>query len=198
MEKWTSLRLFLWMTLLTGVLYPLLITGIAQLTMRQKANGDFVYNREDAEGGEGAKGAGKGKIIGSTLIGQKFESDKYFWGRPSSVDYNPLPSGGSNLGPTSNALKKIVQERKEKLLQAHTHTASSEEDIPGELLFASGSGLDPHISLKTAYFQMERVARARGVQAKQIQGLIDEQAIGFLGGSYVNVLMLNQVLDLRL
>jgi K+-transporting ATPase ATPase C chain len=179
---WINVRMFLWMTLLTGIIYPLLITAIAQLTMKQRADGDFLSS--------------KGNVIGATLIAQKFESDTYFWGRPSSIDYNPLPSGGSNLGPTSAALKKAVEERQEKVFKAH-HV--DKDTIPAELLFASGSGLDPHITISTAYFQIDRVAKSRGVENKDIKNLIDRMAIkprfGFLGETCVNVLMLNQALD---
>lgn len=176
---WISLKMFLWMTLLTGVIYPLVITGIAQLTMKQKADGDFVSSQN--------------RVVGATLIGQKFESNRYFWSRPSSVNYNPLPSGGSNLGPTSAALKKAVEERKSKF------STGKNQSIPSELLYASGSGLDPHISLETAYFQIPRVSASRGVKADEIKKLIDRMAegkqFGFLGEQYVNVLLLNKELD---
>lgn len=181
-KMWNNVRMFLWMTFLTGIIYPLLITAMAQLTMKQKADGDFLSS--------------KGKIVGATLIAQKFESDKYFWARPSSVDYNPLPSGGSNLGPTSAALKKAVEERQEKIVKAHS---VEKEKIPSELLFASGSGLDPHINIATAYFQIERVAKSRGIESKEIKSLVDRMTIkrgfGFLGEACVNVLMLNKALD---
>ncbi len=179
---WNNLRMFLWMTCLTGIIYPLLITALAQLTMKQKADGDFFASKE--------------KMIGAKLIAQKFENDKYFWSRPSSIDYNPLPSGGSNLGPTSAALKKVVEERQEKILKAHQ---VDKDKIPSELLFASGSGLDPHISLSTAYFQVDRIAKSRGMENKTIKNLIDSMIIkpslGFLGEAHVNVLMLNKALD---
>lgn len=183
MDKvWKNIRMFLGLTLLTGIIYPLCITGIAQLTMKQKADGDFISSH--------------GTAVGAALIAQKFESDKYFWGRPSAVDYNPLPSGGSNLGPTSAALKKAVDERLQKILNMHK---ASKESVPTELLFASGSGLDPHISLKTAYFQMERVAKARGLDSTKIKNLIDGMTVkrkfGFLGKETVNVLLLNLALD---
>lgn len=181
-KRWNNVRMFLWMTFLTGVVYPLLITAIAQLTMRQKAEGDFLLSNE--------------KVVGATLIAQKFESDQYFWARPSSIDYNPLPSGGSNLGPTSAALKKAVEERQAKIIKAHHVT---KDKIPAELLFASGSGLDPHIGISTAYFQLERVAKARGLEKKDIQNVIDrivtKQDMGFLGEACVNVLLLNKILD---
>lgn len=177
-----NVRMFLWMTALTGIIYPLLITIIAQLTMKQQADGDFLYSNE--------------KVVGAKLIAQKFESGKYFWPRPSSIDYNPLPSGGSNLGPTSAALKKIVEERQEKIIQTH---GVEKDQIPAELLFASGSGLDPHIKVSTAYFQMERIAKLRGIESQKIKDLIDGMAIkrgwGFLGEECVNVLMLNKNLD---
>lgn len=179
-KVWNNMRMFVWMTVLTGLIYPLLITGIAQLTMKQKADGGFISFKD--------------KVVGASLIAQKFESDRYFWGRPSAVDYNPLPSGGSNLGPISTELKKIVADRKEKFLKSGTS-----KDIPSELLFASGSGLDPHISLETAYFQMERIAKSRGLEDQEIKTLIDKMAInptlGFIGNSHVNVLQLNMALD---
>lgn len=181
-KLWINIRMFLWMTFLTGIIYPLLITTVAQLTMKQRADGDFLVE--------------KGKVIGSKLIAQKFESDQYFWGRPSAVDYNPLPSGASNLGPTSLALKTLVEERQNKILKSHQ---VDKGEIPPELLFASGSGLDPHIHVSTAYFQMERVARSRGVQIKDVKDLIDKMLIkkklGFLGENCVNVLLLNRALD---
>jgi potassium-transporting ATPase KdpC subunit len=174
--------MFLWMTLLTGILYPFGITGLAQLIMKKKADGDFISH--------------KGHLVGAVLIAQKFESDRYFWPRPSAVDYNPLPSGGSNLGPTSKALQKAVEERKEKILKIHN---IDQDQIPSELLFASGSGLDPHISVSTAYFQIDRVAKQRGIEGKEIKNLIDrmiiERRLGFLGEACVNVLVLNKALD---
>lgn len=181
-KVWNNVIMFLGLTLLTGIIYPLIVTGIAQLTMHQKANGDFISL--------------EGKIVGASLIAQKFENEKYFWGRPSSIDYNPLPSGGSNLGPTSASLKKAVVDRIEKILKYH-HV--DKEKIPSELLFASGSGLDPHITLQTAYFQIERIAKARGVPEKEVRMLVDSNVIGptigFMGEPYINVLMLNNVLD---
>lgn len=176
-------RMFLWMTFLTGIAYPLLITFFAQLTMKHKADGDLLTSKRET--------------VGALLIAQKFESDKYFWARPSSIDYNPLPSGGSNLGPTSAALKKAVEERQAKII--HAHQMIDKDKIPAELLFTSGSGIDPHISIPTAYFQSERVAKARGLANEEIKNLIDQMSIkpslGFLGKTYINVLMLNLALD---
>lgn len=174
--KMQALRLFLWLFIITGVVYPSLITFIAHTTMKHKATGSLV----------------KG---GSLLIGQKFEGEKYFWSRPSAVDYNPLPSGGSNLGPTSKTLKNNVEKR--RLLIAK---ASDNGEPPSELLFASGSGLDPHISPAAAYFQLHRIARARKIDEEKIREivhlLIEKRRFGFIGVPCVNVLKLNLALDL--
>lgn len=184
---WDALRLFIWLTLLTGLIYPLVITGIAHLVMNDAASGSFL--KVD------------GKVIGSRLIAQQFTGDQYFWPRPSAVAFNPLPSGGSNLGPISPVLKKIVDERREAIVQAHK--LSREDNIPSELLYASGSGVDPHISPSTAYFQMQRIARARGWEMNSAQvklkKLIDaktqESHLRFIGPPCVCVLELNIALD---
>lgn len=172
----TAIKIFIFMTVLTGVIYPLFITGIAQLTMAKLANGSLIQKGD--------------KVVGSVLIAQDMTEDRYFWARPSAVDFDPIkPSGGSNLGPTSQKLKETVEERKKKF----------GEDAPTELLYASGSGLDPHISLETAYFQIPRVAKARSINENQLKNLIHELSegnqFGFLGTRYVNVLLLNQALD---
>lgn len=183
--KGTALRLLIWMTVLTGVIYPLTITGIAKLFLSKQAMGSFVYR--------------DGKAVGSALIGQKFSSPKYFWGRPSAVDYNTLPSGGSNLGPTSAELKRLVNERKAKLMKVHD--VKDGVNIPSDLLFASGSGIDPHISPEAAYFQLDRIAKERGFKDKDKQALKDlidesvDRKFKFLGPSTVNVLQLNLSLD---
>lgn len=177
----SNLKTFLLLAFLTGIIYPLVITVFAQVVFHKKANGDFI--EED------------GKIIGSRLIAQKFESNKYFWPRPSAVDYNPLPSGGSNLAPTSAKLKNLVLQRQSKFKEGQS-------GIPSELLFASGSGLDPHISLSTAYFQIDRIAEARKFDSqatKVLADLIEKHTIypffGIMGNPYVNVLTLNFELD---
>jgi K+-transporting ATPase ATPase C chain len=171
-----GLRLFLWMVLLTGVAYPLIITLVAQLIMHDKAQGGILVDKE--------------RTVGARLIAQKFEDAKYFWPRPSAVDYNPLPSGGSNYGPTSAALKHLVDERRSRF---------SKKDVPTELLYASGSGLDPHLSPEAVYFQVERVAKARGLDPKALEPLIQKQikgrSFGFLGEPCINVLLLNRALD---
>jgi len=178
--------MFLWMTFLTGFAYPMLITVIAQFTMKEKADGAFITS--------------KGKVIGSLLIAQKFESDRYFWPRPSAVDYNPLPSGGSNLGPTSRVLRDLVKERSEKI--SKTHGSVAFDQIPSELLYASASGLDPHISPKSIDFQFERVVKARKFDDSTkeqlrtvIKGLMDKNKYSFLGAPCINVLELNATLD---
>ncbi len=173
-----SIALFLVMTLLTGVVYPLLITLTAQLTMPYLANGSLLQKGE--------------KTVGSLLIAQHTTGDRYFHPRPSAIDYDPLkPSGGSNWGPTSRKLKEAVEERKK--------TAGSH--APPELLYASGSGLDPHISLQAAYFQIPRVAKTRGVDEKSLKEWIDalaeDRQLQIFGSPYVNVLLLNHTLDQR-
>ena len=120
------------MTILTGIIYPLLITLIAQGLFAGKASGSLITQND--------------KVIGSALIGQKFTSSKYFWPRPSAVDYNPLPSSGSNLGPTSADLKAKVQSQRDSLMAANP----GKDQIPSDLLFASASGLDPDISPEAA------------------------------------------------
>lgn len=172
----TALKMFLFMTILTGIAYPLLITGIAQLTMPNSANGSLLKNGD--------------KIIGSILISQNISGDRYFWPRPSAIDYDPIkPSGGSNLGPISKKLKEAVEERKKKY----------GKDAPTELLYASGSGLDPHISVATAYYQLDRIAKARSIDKEKLKKLVDSliqgRYLGYLGRGYVNVLLLNQKLD---
>lgn len=175
--------MFLWLTLLTGIAYPLLITLLAQLTMRHQAQGSFLTVND--------------KVVGSELIGQEFKSEKYFWGRPSAHAYDPLQSGGSNYGPTSKDLKKLIEDRRKTILSSHS--IDDPRLIPSELLYASGSGLDPHISPSTAYFQVERVANARGIQKEKIEALIKKstkrRGLGFLGEPVVNVLKLNSDLD---
>jgi len=175
------------MLFLTGFVYPFLITGIAQLSMKEKAEGSIISL--------------KGKLIGSKLIGQKFENPRYFWPRPSAVDYNPLPSGGSNLGPISLELEELVKKRQDHISKTHG-TPDVVNNIPSELLYASGSGLDPHISPEAAYFQVERIVKARNLDEKNKKTLNDiilesTKPLFFhhLAPSCVNVLELNIALD---
>jgi potassium-transporting ATPase KdpC subunit len=161
--------MFLLMVCLTGIVYPLAVWIVAQTFMKDKADGSFIGSK------------------GSKLIAQKFTSERYFWPRPSSCDYNPLPSGASNLGPISPALKKQVDERR-----AMYHTA----DVPADLLFATGSGLDPHISPHGAYFQIDRISLARGIKKEALTALVKAHIEWSLfGRPCVNVLILNLALD---
>jgi len=170
-----SLRIYLVLTLLTGIIYPLAMTGVAQLLFPKQANGSRIIEN--------------GKVVGSDLIAQKFESLRYFWPRPSSADYATVPSGASNKGPTSADLKKSIDERRAKF----------GNDAPVDLLTASGSGLDPHISPEAARLQIARVAAARNISIQKITTLvyqtIEEPQLGFLGESRVNVVRLNRALD---
>ncbi|MCX6339002.1 MAG: potassium-transporting ATPase subunit KdpC [Candidatus Aureabacteria bacterium] len=181
-----ALRLFLVLTLLTGVVYPIGMTIMAKMLFPERAEGSIVK--------------WKGVPAGSALLAQKFESPRYFHPRPSACDFNTIPSGASNQGPTSTALKKAVQERAVNLRAAHA--LHPDAPVPLDLLFASGSGLDPHISPAAMAFQMDRVARARGFTPPQrarlekvSRELIEPPQFGFLGEARVNVLLLNLALD---
>lgn len=177
-----AIRFKIFMTILLGLVYPFMITGVSQTVFSRQASGDFVTRG--------------GQVVGSVLIAQNFEKPEYFWPRPSAVGYNPLPSGGSNLGQISADLKKTVDERKAKLKASHPDQTG---EPPQDLLFASGSGLDPHISIEAAQYQLGRVAKARKLSAEQITKMIQEatkgRQLGFLGEPTVNVLMLNLALD---
>jgi len=181
-----SLKIFLFFTILTGVIYPLFVTGIAQLTMPAKANGSLILKNNN--------------IIGSELIGQRFDSVIYFSSRPSAISYNPLPSGGSNFGLTNAKLKHAVDSLKNRFVVFNQLDGNT--TIPSEMLFASASGLDPHISQKAALLQVDRIARARGLSLDRKQKLIQSvktmtEAPQFLllGEERVNVLILNLELD---
>jgi len=180
-----ALALLLVLTLITGIAYPLVLTAVAQVIFPHQAGGSLIVQN--------------GKVIGSQLIGQAFSDPKYFWGRPSATTpqpYNGLGSTASNLGPLNPALTAAVKQRIDALHAADpTNTAA----IPVDLVTASGSGLDPEISLAAAYYQVDRVARARGQEAASIRALIARHAegrwLGFLGEPRVNVLELNLALD---
>jgi K+-transporting ATPase ATPase C chain len=175
-QLWIAIRCFLVLTLITGAIYPLIVTFFGQALFASKANGSLIYSLD-------------GKLLGSELIAQGFKGDRYFWPRPSAVDYNPLPSGGSNLGPTSKALKEKWEERRKA-------------GLSGDMLAASASGLDPHISPESAYAQVARVARARGKTEDEVGGVVrslsEGPQLGFLGESRVNVVRLNLLIDERL
>jgi potassium-transporting ATPase KdpC subunit len=180
-----ALVLFAVLSLICGVLYPYAITGIAQLAFADQAAGSLVPS--------------EGAPVGSSLIGQAFSSPHYFWGRPSAT--TPMPnnaesSGGSNLGPTNPAQIDAIKGRVDALKAADPGNA---EPIPVDLVTASGSGLDPEISLAAAYYQAPRIARERKLALDAVHSLIDKhgksQYFGFLGEPRVNVLMLNIALD---
>ena len=181
-----TVKIFLFFTVLTGIIYPFLITGFAQLFYTRKANGSLITMDN--------------KTIGSELIGQQFDTNIYFISRPSATAYNLLPSGGSNYGLTNAKLKNQVYERKKQFIIFNKLDSLAE--IPSEMLFASASGLDPHISPKAAYLQVERIVQARNFnddQKLRLEQLIKNQteAPQFLcpGGERVNVLLLNLETD---
>jgi potassium-transporting ATPase KdpC subunit len=182
------------LTLITGLVYPLAMTAIAQILFPNRAQGSLVER--------------DGKVIGSALIGQDFTSDKYFHGRPSATTapdakdptktvaapYNAANSGGSNLGPSNKALIDRVKEDLDKLKKENPSAS-----VPADLVTTSASGLDPHISPDAAYFQVRRVAKARNLAENQVRQLVsdhvEERFLGILGEPRVNVLLLNLALD---
>jgi potassium-transporting ATPase KdpC subunit len=178
-----AMIVFAIMTILLGILYPLIVTGIAQMVFPYQANGSMVI-RDQIE-------------TGSSLVGQANSDERYFWPRPSAISYDPLPSGASNEGPTSSALAELVRQRESEFRTAHQLDLST--PVPVEMLFASGSGLDPHISPQAARLQVERVSQTRGIAADRVADLVEAHIEGsqwgFLGQPRVNVFMLNLALD---
>lgn len=177
--------LFIVLSILTGVVYPLAVTGIAQVLWPDKANGSLVRLN--------------GKVVGSTLLGQEFTSSRYFWSRPSATSpaYNAAASSGSNLGPLNPALSKNAKDR---LAASSAADAGMETQLPPvDLVTSSGSGLDPHISVAAARYQAARVARERHLTAEEVNKLIEAATepmqLGVLGEPRVNVLLLNLSLD---
>jgi K+-transporting ATPase ATPase C chain len=181
-----ALKFLMAMIILTGIIYPFIMTGVAQITFPAKANGSLILK--------------DGKIIGSGLIGQKFDSAIYFSSRPSAIDYNPIPSCGSNFGPTSAKLKKQVADRRVAFAGANSITDTL--SIPKEMIFASASGLDPHISPKAALLQVDRIVKVRNLDEskkqqllKSISELSEAPQFSFFGENRINVLELNLELD---
>lgn len=177
--------LFGLLTILTGVIYPAIITVIGQVVFPVQANGSVIFK--------------DGKAIGSSLVGQSFDSPEYFWGRPSATApfaYNGASSGGSNLSPTNPAWLDTVKERVEAIYAAHPDETAA---VPVDLVTASGSGLDPHISPSAAEFQVKRIAKARGLDESKVRELVtrntDRRVFGIMGEPRVNVLRLNLALD---
>lgn len=173
------------LTLVTGVIYPFVTTGIASAVFSYRAEGSLIRDN--------------GVIVGSELIGQNFTHDNYFWGRPSATSdtpYNPMASGGSNLAASNPALDKAVADRVAALRKANPQ---SSPQVPVDLVTASGSGLDPQISVEAAQWQAQRVATARGLTLAEVNKLIDDNTssplASFIGPSVVNVLELNHALD---
>jgi potassium-transporting ATPase KdpC subunit len=180
-----ALLLFLILTVLTGIVYPVAVTGLAQLLFRDQAGGSLVMRN--------------GHAVGSRLIGQNFSDRRYFWSRPSATapqPYNAIASGGSNLGPLNPALTDAVAGRIAALKAADSTNALP---VPVDLVTASASGLDPDISIAAARYQAARVARIRGLDSAVVQSLIDTHArgrlLGLVGEPRVNVLELNLALD---
>ena len=173
------------LTLLTGLVYPLAVTGLTQWFFPHQANGSLIVR--------------DGTVVGSALIGQYFDEPKYFWGRPSATSpfpYNATASAGSNLGPTNPVLIETVEAR---VAVRRAADPGTDKPVPVDLVTSSASGLDPHISPAAALYQLKRVARARGLDEKTLKELVAQHTegrqFGFLGEPRVNVLILNIALD---
>ena len=179
-----AILLFIAFTIICGGIYPAVVVGIASVAFPRQARGSFITDKS-------------GREIGSSLIGQPFSAPGYFWPRPSATTdfaYNPMASGGSNMGPTNPDYLKSVADRVKAL-----HGAGISGNLPAELVEASASGLDPHVSPEAAGVQIARVAKARGMSEEAVQKLVsahtEERQLGFLGEPRVNVLVLNLALD---
>lgn len=179
----TAVRLLGVLTVITGMVYPMAVCGVARLGMANPAGGSLL--RRD------------GRVVGSVLVAQSFAQDNYFWPRPSAGSFATVASGASNLGPASEKLRMQVEQRARDLRTANGRGANA--PVPAELITTSASGLDPHLTLEAALFQVPRVARARGLPESTLNQLIlralEPAAGGWLGVSRVNVLRLNLALD---
>lgn len=182
----SGLRMLVLLTIMTGILYPLVMTGVAQAVFPKQANGSLVYVND--------------KLVGSLLLGQGFTDAKYFHGRPSAAGadgYDAAGSSGSNLGPTSNKLVDAVTDNSKKIRSENQLEANL--SIPADLVMASASGLDPDISPAAAYLQVKRIADEREISENIVKDLVDNhmkvRELGFLGAQRVNVLTLNMALD---
>jgi potassium-transporting ATPase KdpC subunit len=180
-----AILIFIILTIITGILYPLFVTGIAQVFFHNKANGSLVYQN--------------GKAIGSSLIGQPYDDPKYFWGRLSAtspIQFNSASSSGSNLGPSNPALVEAVQARTKAL---KTVDPENKNPIPIDLVTSSASGLDPHISPASAYYQIPRISRLRGLPQNMVEDIVRQHTkgrlLGIIGEPVVNVLEANLELD---
>ncbi len=177
-----AITLLALLTIITGIIYPLTVTGIAQVIFPHKADGSLIIV--------------DGRIYGSELIGQQFDDPKYFWGRPSATGYDAAASSGSNLGPMNPSLEEAVQARINALQSADPNNPLP---IPVDLVTASASGLDPHISVAAALYQIRRVATARGWSEAEVSSLVEKyiegRQFGIFGEPRVNVLLLNLALD---
>ncbi|MFZ1291539.1 MAG: potassium-transporting ATPase subunit KdpC [Melioribacteraceae bacterium] len=185
-EIYTSIRIFVIISILTGIIYPILITFIGQIIFPFQANGSIIKKEN--------------KIIGSLLIGQNFTESIYFHSRPSAIKYNPVPSGASNLGLSNKILKEHVITRKEEFLKYNLFNDSI--NVPSEMLFASGSGVDPHISNDAAKLQIIRILNSRKINLNNVKilsnivdSLTEYPQFGILGNQVVNVFALNLKLD---
>lgn len=177
-----SVLILLLFTLFCGVVYPFFVTGIGMALFPEKAGGSLIVKN--------------GTVKGSSLIGQAFTKPEYFHGRPSAVNYDSTLSGGSNLGPTNRKLIESVKERAASIRKEYG--INEDELIPSDLLFASGSGLDPHISVESAKLQAGRVASSRKIEISRVYDLIEsykERQLAFYGRSYVNIVRINMALD---
>jgi K+-transporting ATPase ATPase C chain len=178
-----SIRQTILWTVIAGIAYPLVMTGVAQLLFRNQANGSLIVRN--------------GQVIGSELIAQQFTGDKYFWPRPSAGSYATVPSGASNLGPTSQTLQSNVTANAAAFRTGNKLAVDA--PVPADMVFTSASGLDPHISPEAARLQVARVAGARGISTDQIKALVERfiepPQWGIFGEPRVNVLRLNVALD---